>query len=117
MRRLLAAAILLGACAAAPRRAVPPPAEQTDVEQLYVELRNRELELRNRTLEERGPLDDCSRRKLRDNICALADRICRIAEKEPPGSRAAEYCSDGKARCAHATELTRPVSCKPSVLQ
>jgi hypothetical protein len=121
VRRLLAAVLLLGACAASPRRAGPPPtapAEPADAEQLYVELRNRDLELRDRRLKQGPPEEHCSSlRPLRDNICALADRICRIAEKEPPGSQAADFCSDAKERCARAIEHTRLPPCGPGVLQ
>jgi hypothetical protein len=110
---LVAPLLLLGACASTSKHAVPPPAEQADVEQLYIELRNRDLDLRNQQMQPPELGEHCTRLKpLRDNICALADRICRIAAKEPPDSRAADFCSDGKERCARAIEHTRLPECK-----
>lgn len=55
---------------------------------------------------------DCARiGRLRDNICALAGRICEIADRQPPGSTAAEHCADGKARCKTAIDAARTRGC------
>ena len=108
----MAATLLLAACAAAPRRAAPPPqsAETADVEQLYLELRNRSDDLH--LLGSEGA-PDCARiDHLTKQVCTLAERICRIAEKEPPGSTSAKYCEDGKARCTRATERSRRQNCE-----
>jgi hypothetical protein len=120
VKRLLAAALLLGACAASPRRAGPPPtapAEPADVEQLYADLRNRELEFRNASLATED-LAGCKRMfQLRDNICALAERICRIADKEPAGSQTAAYCTEGQARCKNANDSTQSRGCRQAQLR
>jgi hypothetical protein len=120
VRRLLAALLLLAACAASPKRAGPPqapPPAGGDVEQLYVQLFNYDIEFRGLTLQE-GVSDACTRvRQLRDNICELATRICRITEKEPPGSSAAERCADGKVRCQKAIERADARGCRISHLR
>jgi len=55
---------------------------------------------------------DCARiGQLRDNICALAGRICEIADRQPSGSTAAEHCADGKARCKTAIDAARTRGC------
>ena len=113
MKRAVAAALLLAACAVAPRREAPPttPAETADLEQLYLELRNRDNDFRLLNLDQSSRAD-CERiGKLSKNICTLAERICRIAENEPPRSQAAQYCEDGKARCQSATERWRRQQC------
>ncbi len=123
MRRLLATVLLVGACASSSKHAAPPPtapAEEANAESLYVELRNSDIELHNLRLDEEGPVGaggDCRRiKQLRDNICALAERICRIADKEPSGSQAAAYCGEGKARCAYATERASARRCTTATL-
>jgi hypothetical protein len=123
VKRLLVTVLLLGACASSSKLTGPPPApaETANLESLHVELRNSDLELHNLRLNEDGPIGaggDCRRiKQLRDNIGALAERICRIATQEPPGSQAADYCSDGKSRCAYATERASARRCTTATLQ
>jgi hypothetical protein len=119
VRRVVVGALLLAACAAAPRRAPPAatPAETADLEQLYIELRNRDNDFRFLNLDQSSRAD-CGRiGQLKVNICALAERICRIAEREPPGSAAAAYCEDGKTRCQRAAERARRQHCDPETRQ
>jgi hypothetical protein len=43
---------------------------------------------------------------LRDRICDLAQRLCDLADRSAEPD-VAERCTDGRARCAHATERVR----------
>jgi hypothetical protein len=46
---------------------------------------------------------DCATVKLlRDRICELSARICRIAEESAPNPELAAHCADGKPRCERA---------------
>ena len=117
MRRLLPAVLLLAACASAgPERPPRPPleaspAEEAELARAYDELLRLDTDL--------GGLDaqataapDCERiGQLRDNICALAARICQIADRQPAGSTAAGRCDDGKTRCKAAVERAQARGC------
>jgi hypothetical protein len=46
---------------------------------------------------------DCARAfLLRDNICGLADRICKLVEGRSPDAPAPARCEDARARCRSA---------------
>ena len=115
MNRLLAAVLLLGACAAPMREgAQRPPSEISDEDQqlarAYDDLRRLDADLHDADAQAAAP--DCARvGQLRDNICALAARICQIAERQPGGSVAADRCSDGKVRCKGAVERAQARGC------
>ena len=48
---------------------------------------------------------DCGTVKLlRDRICELSARICRIAGESAPNPELAAHCADSKPRCARAKE-------------
>ena len=112
MKRLLAAVLLLGACAAAPPRR-PPPGPSDDVpeaESLHQRLRALDAELKTLAADVAPP--DCAQvDSLHTNICALAARICQIAEQEPAGSPVRARCEDGRARCKSAGERARSRGC------
>jgi hypothetical protein len=111
--RLLAAALLLAGCAATgPREGGPPgpPGEEQELVMAYDELRRLDKEFRAVDMQLVPP--DCARvAQLRDNICALATRICHIAERPSAGSLAAERCRDGKTRCKNAVDAATARGC------
>jgi len=114
MRRWIAAVLLLAACASTGARPGPTtPAASPDEQELaraHDELLRAADEFRTEHTETAAP--DCARLgPLRDNICALAARICQLADRQPPGAPAAEYCSDGKARCQAAVEASQARGC------
>lgn len=114
MRRGLAAVLLLAACASTGARPGPttPPAsaEEQELARAYDELLRADDEFRIAHAETAAP--DCTRiGQLRDNICALAARICQLADRQPLGSPAAEHCADGKARCQAAAEASQARGC------
>jgi hypothetical protein len=120
--RLLVAALLLAACAASPRedgRARLPESATLDSDHLEIsaahqEIRRLESSLSDAEVQAAGP--DCPRvAQLRDNICDLARRICRIAGRQPKGSAEASTamanCLDGDTRCRSAAERARSRGC------
>jgi outer membrane murein-binding lipoprotein Lpp len=114
MTRRLAIVLVLTGCAASmresPHRSPPeaPPDEQ-ELSRAYDELRRVDADLL-RSDAQAAP--DCARvDQLRDNICALAARICQIAQRQPAGSPAAGQCEDGKARCKNAVERGQARGC------
>ena len=114
--RVAAVALLLVGCAASVREGpTRPPAETApagdqEAARAYEELRRLEADLHAADAQAATP--DCARiGQLRDNICALAARICQIADGQPPGSSTADRCSDGKARCRNAVEQTEARGC------
>jgi hypothetical protein len=112
VKRLLAAALLFGACASAtPRR--PPPGPSDDVpeaESLYERVRSLDAELKTLAADVAPP--DCAQvDSLHTNICALAARICQIAEQQPAGSPVQARCEDGRARCKSAGDRARSRGC------
>ena len=121
MTRLRAAALLslavplalLAGCASAARPGPTTPAASADEQELaraYDELLRAGGEFRTAHAETAVP--DCARiGQLRDNICALSVRVCQLADRQPPGSPAAEYCTDGKARCQAAIEAAHARGC------
>jgi hypothetical protein len=116
VRRLLAAALLLGACATDAHDAAQhppresPAAEEQEASRAHDELRRLDAELRGAEAQAAAP--DCGRvGQLRDNICALAARICQIAERQPARSTTAERCADGKLRCKNAVERAQARGC------
>ena len=114
MRRGLAAALLLAACASTGGRPGPTTpaasAEEQEVARAYDDLLRADGELRAAHSQSAPP--DCARiGQLRDNICALAARICQLADRQPPGSPATESCTDGKARCQAAVEASQARGC------
>jgi hypothetical protein len=114
---LVAALAGLAGCAAAPRERPGPttPASTADEQELaraHEDLRRADAELRAAAAQ--APAPDCARiGELRDNICALAARICQIADRQPAGSPAADQCSDGKARCKGAIDGVQARGCPP----
>jgi hypothetical protein len=111
--------VLLTACAPATYeggRRPPvetPPADEAELARTHEELRRLDAELRDAGAQATA-VPDCDRvEKLRDNICALAARICQIADRQPAGSTAAERCADGKTRCKSAAERTQARGCPP----
>ena len=116
MKRLLAAVLLVGACAAAPARNPPPGSPREDaaaIDLLYEKLRSLDVEMNTVAADVVAP--DCAQvEALHSNICALAARICQIAERQPVGSPVRARCDDGKARCRSAGERARGRGCLPS---
>lgn len=50
-----------------------------------------------------GEAVDCgAARDLRDRICDLSERVCRIASRHPEEPEAGERCDDGQIRCDRA---------------
>ncbi|HEX4338543.1 MAG TPA: hypothetical protein VH062_21710 [Polyangiaceae bacterium] len=46
---------------------------------------------------------DCATaRILGDRICALASRLCHLADESPPDAELRAHCDDGKPRCGRA---------------
>ena len=115
MIRWLGIALLVAGCASvregpsrAPAEATPP--DEAELARAHDDLRRLDTDLR--AAEAQAPAPDCTRvEQLRDNICALATRICQIAERQPLWSSAAERCADGKARCKDAVERTQARGC------
>jgi len=115
---LAAAALVLAGCAAPPHARVaslePPGVHTEELRRASEEIRRRDAELEPLALESTPP--DCARiTHLRDNICALAARICEIAAQQPAGSNAAVNaaldCADGKTRCKRAGERAQTRGC------
>lgn len=114
MNRLLAVVMLLGACAASPARHAPPGPAQEEAPDtvLHEKLRSLDAELSSLAAEAAPP--DCAQvETLHANICALATRICQIADQQTAGSPARARCDDGKARCKSAGERARARGCAP----
>lgn len=116
---LLAAVVVCGAAACASvaheRPGPTTPAASADEQELagaYDQLRRADADLRDAQAQAQAATPDCARvGPLRDNICALAARICRIADRQGAGSTATEQCADGKARCQAAIQSTAAHGC------
>jgi len=115
IRRVAIAALLLAGCASArhegPQRpGEPPPSSgEQDAERAYDELRRLDADLLRSDAQ---VTPDCQRvDQLRDNICALAARICQIEERQPAGSVVSAHCADSKARCKSAIERAQARGC------
>src|SRR5262245_17085471 len=97
---ILGFCVLAGCAARMPEAGAPPSGETPEAQELaqrYDELRRLDEELARN--EGQAVVPDCARiGQLRDNICALAARICQIAEREPANSVARQRCADGKSR-------------------
>jgi hypothetical protein len=112
--RLAIVLVVLAGCAAAPGGGArgpgePPPPDEQEAGRAYDELRRLDGDLLRSDAQ---VTPDCQRvGQLRDNICALAVRICQIADKQPAGSAAAAQCADGKARCKNAVERAQARGC------
>ena len=53
------------------------------------------------------PAADCpGARAQRDTICALAERICRLVDRDPNVASIADYCSEARQRCVDAGRRT-----------
>jgi len=92
----------------------PSAADEEEAERAYQQLlrAHADLHAAQAQAQPQAAPADCARiGQLRDNICALAGRICEIANREPPGSTAAEHCADGKARCKTAIDAARTRGC------
>lgn len=116
MSRLLATVLLLASCAPAMQDTghrpplETPPSEEQEATRAHDELRRLDTELRAADAQAAAP--DCARiGQLRDNICALAARICQIAERQPPGSTTADRCADSKTRCKNAVDNAEARGC------
>lgn len=51
-------------------------------------------------------LDCGAAQDLNEQICALSERVCGIAEDNPDDRGTQDRCEDGRARCARATTRT-----------
>jgi outer membrane murein-binding lipoprotein Lpp len=104
---------VLAGCAARTPGSARPSAETPEAQeqaQRYDELRRLDDELVRDESQAAAP--DCARiGQLRDNICALAARICQIADREPANSVASQRCGDGKSRCQRAVESAQARGC------
>jgi hypothetical protein len=115
--RFAAALFMVAGCAVyGPHERGPTtPAATADEQELaraYDELRRADGDLHAASAQAAAP--DCARiGELRDNICALAARICQIADRQPPGSTAVDQCNDGKARCKAAIDGAQARGCPP----
>lgn len=120
---MIRAFVLLGlcalACAAPIRDSAHPTSSETptsqELNQRYDELRALDDELARREAEgseaQAAPVDCARIGQLRDNICALAARICQLADHEPANSVARQRCGDGKVRCQSAVERAQTRGC------
>lgn len=114
MRWSLAAVLLASACAMSspeisPRP--PGPSEQQDLEKAYVDLRRFDSQLQNVDSAAAATPDCVQITQLRDSICALAGRICQIAERDTTPTIATERCADGKTRCKNAIDRAQARGC------
>jgi hypothetical protein len=115
---LASSASLTGCATSGPREGAgprgPSSADEQEAERAYEQLLRAHADLHAARAQAQPPgaAADCARiGQLRDNICALAGRICEIADREPPGSTAAEHCADGKTRCKDAIDAARTRGC------
>jgi hypothetical protein len=110
---ILGLCVLAGCAARMPESAGPSSSETPEaqeVAQKYDELRKLDEALARNEGQVAGP--DCARiAQLRDNICALAVRICEIADRGPANSVARQHCADGKSRCQRAVESAQTRGC------
>jgi len=84
----------------------PSPAERAQIDEAEQAMRRDEAELGSHGLQ---AAPDCARVcQLVGNICALAERICRIAGRYPETDPVAARCTDDRARCARAREEAKP---------
>jgi hypothetical protein len=106
---LLLGLALLGGCAQArpagdgPGALGRPPGDQRSaaLAASEAELRRQEHELGGAMAGAQGV--DCARAfLLRDNICALAARICKLAGSDPTDASAPVRCEDARGRCQSA---------------
>jgi hypothetical protein len=116
MIRGLAAALLLAGCATSRPEHPPvasaqiPTAEESQSSRAYAELRRLYDDFHDADVQATAP--DCPRiAQLRDNICALATRICALTPQLPADSLARMYCADGTIRCAKAAEQAQARGC------
>ena len=105
--------LLAGCAARMPEGAGPPPTDTPEAQELarrYDELRKLDEDLARNEGQAAAP--DCARiAQLRDNICALAVRICQIADRGPANSVARQRCADGKSRCQRAVDSAQTRGC------
>ena len=122
MIRWIAVVVLLAGCAAARQAPVasfePPTLHHEELRRASEEIRRRDAELQQLDIQPAPATPDCARiAQLRDTICALASRICQIADEQQPGSNAAINasldCADGKTRCKRAAERVQARGCPP----
>jgi len=118
VRRFAAAAVLLAGCATSSRARTPEStlisSEVLEMRFAHDELRRLDASLSNADLQTSAP--DCAQiTQLRDNICDLATRICKIEGRQPDGSTEASqgawYCLDGSMRCKRANERAQARGC------
>lgn len=118
-RSLAAAALVLAGCAAPPHARVAslelPGVRTEELRRASDEIRRLDAELEPLAVQSTAA-PACARvTQLRDNICALAARICDIAAQQPAGSNAAINagldCADGKTRCKRAGERAQARGC------
>lgn len=90
--------------AAAPKGAALPGSARSNVEEMDLETAARELAIAEKQLGDTVALaaPDCElSRSLRDRICELSARICKLTEVSAEPS-VQERCTDGKQRCERA---------------
>jgi len=118
VKYLALAALLVGACAPSmhPPPAEPlstlPPAVRLDVTDTEQELKRLAAELDVLSVE--AAPSGCARvTVLRDNICTLAERICRLAEQYPGELTLPPRCKDARHRCGRAADAVKHRGCGP----
>jgi hypothetical protein len=114
IRRLALVLVVLAGCAAAPRGGARGPGELSPPDEQQAQRAHDELRRLDGDLlrSDAQVTPNCQRvDQLRDNICALAVRICQIADGQPAGSATAAQCADGKARCKNAIERAQARGC------
>lgn len=95
---------------ARPRKAAPAPKAAAESKRELeggsdVERANAWLEQLRST--RRVPAADCpGARAQRDTICALAERICRLVDRDPNVASIADYCTEARQRCVDAGRRT-----------
>jgi hypothetical protein len=98
MRAIALVLLLLAGCATAPRTAPDADAVTT--------LEQEQARQETRLAADARP--DCPRaRSLRDNICALAEKICVLVARDPTIPDGPRRCQTARARCEAARTRVR----------
>jgi hypothetical protein len=93
---------------ARPRKAAPAPKAESKLELEGGSAVERASALMEQLRSTRSvPAADCpGARTQRDTICALAERICRLVDRDPNVASIADYCSEARQRCVDAGRRT-----------